>query len=179
MDVILLERIERLGQMGDVVSVKPGYARNFLLPQQKALRANKDNMAYFESRRVELEAANLSRRKEAEDVAVKMEGRTQVQMAQPIKILGIHSERVALHPEVVVDVTLNVAPSEEVAADQASRGGSAAQFAEREFAEMQAGAAAEPEVAEAAVAADEAEEEPVSEAEHGAAEDDEPVESAG
>jgi large subunit ribosomal protein L9 len=215
MDVILLERIERLGQMGDVVSVKPGYARNFLLPQQKALRANKDNMAYFESRRVELEAANLSRRKEAEDVAVKMEGltlvlirqagesgqlygsvsardvadaiveagfhieRTQVQMAQPIKILGIHSERVALHPEVVVDVTLNVAPSEEVAADQASRGGSAAQFAEREFAEMQADAAAEPEVAEAAVAADEAEEEAVSEAEHSAAEGDEPVENAG
>jgi large subunit ribosomal protein L9 len=215
MDVILLERIERLGQMGDVVSVKPGYARNFLLPQQKALRANKDNMAYFESRRVELEAANLSRRKEAEDVAVKMEGltlvlirqagesgqlygsvsardvaeaiveagfhieRNQVQMAQPIKILGLHSERIALHPEVVVDVTLNVAPSEEVAADQASRGGSAAQFAEREAAEMQAGAAAEPVVAEAAVAADEAAEEPVSETEQGAAEGDEPVESAG
>src|ERR1700744_2927246 len=74
MDVILLERIDRLGQMGDVVNVKPGFARNFLFPQKKALRANKDNRAYFESRRTELEASNLKRRDEAQAVAKKMDG---------------------------------------------------------------------------------------------------------
>jgi large subunit ribosomal protein L9 len=74
MDVILLERIERLGQMGDVVNVKPGFARNFLFPQKKALRANKDNKAVFESRRAELEANNLKRRDEAQAVAKKMDG---------------------------------------------------------------------------------------------------------
>lgn len=74
MDVILLERIDKLGQMGDVVKVKPGYARNFLLPQKKALRATESNKSYFESRRSELEAINLQRRTEAEDVAKKMEG---------------------------------------------------------------------------------------------------------
>lgn len=74
MDVILLERIDKLGQMGDVVAVKTGYARNFLLPQKKALRATEANKAYFESRRSELEAINLERRSEAEAVAKKMEG---------------------------------------------------------------------------------------------------------
>lgn len=74
MEVILLERIEKLGQMGDVVKVKPGFARNFLLPQKKALRANKDNLAYFEKQRAQLEAANLKRREEAQAVAAKMEG---------------------------------------------------------------------------------------------------------
>lgn len=74
MDVILLERIDKLGQMGDVVKVKPGYARNFLLPQKKALRATDSNKTYFESRRSELEAINLERRTEAEDVAKKMDG---------------------------------------------------------------------------------------------------------
>ncbi|MBY0429656.1 MAG: 50S ribosomal protein L9 [Rhodospirillales bacterium] len=73
MEVILLERIEKLGQMGDVVKVKPGFARNFLLPQQKALRASKQNLAYFESQRAQLEAANLKRRDEAQAVAVKMD----------------------------------------------------------------------------------------------------------
>lgn len=72
MEVILLERIEKLGQMGEVVKVKPGYARNFLLPQKKALRASKDNMAFFEKQRVQLEAINLKRRDEAEAVAAKM-----------------------------------------------------------------------------------------------------------
>lgn len=72
MEVILLERIEKLGQMGDTVKVKPGYARNYLLPQKKALRANKANMAYFEAQRAELEAVNLKRRQEAEAVAEKM-----------------------------------------------------------------------------------------------------------
>ncbi|MGE5547555.1 MAG: 50S ribosomal protein L9 [Solirubrobacterales bacterium] len=74
MEVILLERIEKLGQMGEVVKVKPGYARNFLLPQKKALRANKDNLAYFEKQRVQLEALNLKRREEAQAVAEKMDG---------------------------------------------------------------------------------------------------------
>ncbi len=74
MEVILLERIERLGQMGDVVTVKPGFARNFLFPQKKALRANKDNKAVFESRRAELEANNAKRRDAAQIVAKKMEG---------------------------------------------------------------------------------------------------------
>ena len=74
MDVILLERIEKLGQMGDTVKVKPGYARNFLLPQKKALRATKENQARFETQRAQLEAQNLQRREEAQAVAAKMEG---------------------------------------------------------------------------------------------------------
>lgn len=82
MQVILLERIERLGQMGDVVSVKPGYARNFLLPQKKALRATKDNIAYFETRRTDLVAENLTRKAEAEAVAVKIEELTLVAIRQ-------------------------------------------------------------------------------------------------
>jgi len=73
MDVILLERIAHLGQMGDVVRVKPGYARNYLLPQRKALRANKDNLAYFEKQRAQLETVNLHRRSDAEAAAAKME----------------------------------------------------------------------------------------------------------
>jgi large subunit ribosomal protein L9 len=72
MDLILLERVPKLGQMGDVVKVKPGFARNFLLPQKKALRATKDNIAYFETQRKTLEATNLDRRKDAEAAAGKM-----------------------------------------------------------------------------------------------------------
>ncbi len=151
MDVILLERIEKLGQMGDVVRVKPGYARNYLLPQKKALRATKDNLESFETRRGQLEAENLKDRDEAAAIAKKMEGltvvlirqagesgqlygsvtardiaaavtekgfsvdRSQVQREQPIKELGLHAARVALHPEVSVTVTANVAQSEEEA----------------------------------------------------------------
>ncbi len=74
MQVILLERVEKLGQMGDVVSVKPGFARNFLLPKKKALRATKDNLAYFESRKAQFEATNLERRSEAEAVGGKLDG---------------------------------------------------------------------------------------------------------
>ncbi len=74
MDVILLERIESLGQMGDVVSVKPGYARNYLLPQKKALRATEDNKRIFEGRRAQLEAENLEGRTDAEAVAAKLDG---------------------------------------------------------------------------------------------------------
>jgi large subunit ribosomal protein L9 len=155
MQVILLQRIGRLGQMGDVVNVKDGFARNYLLPQKKALRATKDNLTHFESQRHQLEATNLEQKKEAEAVAVKLEGKTfvalrsagdtgqlygsvstrdiaevvtaggftvnrvQVVMDKPIKTLGLHETRVALHPEVVVKVTLNVARSQDEADKQA------------------------------------------------------------
>ena len=74
MEVVLLERVEKLGQMGDVVSVKDGYARNFLLPQSKALRATKANLERFETQRAQLEARNLELKKEAEAVAEKLDG---------------------------------------------------------------------------------------------------------
>ena len=74
MQIILLERVEKLGQMGDLVNVKPGYARNYLLPQGKALRANKANLERFESEKAQREADNLSRRGEAEAEATKMSG---------------------------------------------------------------------------------------------------------
>jgi large subunit ribosomal protein L9 len=155
MQVILLERIGRLGQMGDVVTVKDGYARNFLLPQKKALRATEDNLKRFESNRSQLEARNLELKKEAEAVAAKLNGqiftairqagdtgqlygsvstrdiadaitaggftidRRQVVLDHPIKTLGVHPVRVALHPEVVVGVSLNVARTEDEAARQA------------------------------------------------------------
>lgn len=76
MEVVLLERIEKLGQMGDVVGVKDGYARNFLLPKGKALRATKANLARFEAERAQLEARNLELKKEAEAVAVKLDGQS-------------------------------------------------------------------------------------------------------
>ena len=155
MQVILLERIGRLGQMGDVVNVKDGYARNFLLPQGKAMRATKDNMAEFQTRRVQLEANNLELKKEAEAVAEKLDGkqfvsirqagdtgqlygsvstrdiaelivaggftidRKQVILERPMKTLGVHGLKVALHPEVIVKVSVNVARSEDEAARQA------------------------------------------------------------
>ena len=74
MEVVLLERVAKLGQMGDVVSVKEGYARNYLLPQSKALRATKANLEHFEAQRAQLEATNLERRTEAEAVAAKLDG---------------------------------------------------------------------------------------------------------
>jgi large subunit ribosomal protein L9 len=155
MQVILLQRIGRLGQMGDVVTVKDGYARNFLLPQKKALRANKDNLARFESSRGQLEARDLELKKEAEAVAAKLGGksfiairqagdtgqlygsvtsrdisdavtaggfsidRRQIVLDRPIKTLGVHPTRIALHPEVIVQVSLNVARTEEEAERQA------------------------------------------------------------
>lgn len=76
MDIILLERVAKLGQMGEVVSVKEGYARNFLLPQGKALRANEANIARFESDKAQLEARNLESRKEAESLGEKLDGET-------------------------------------------------------------------------------------------------------
>jgi large subunit ribosomal protein L9 len=81
-ELILLERVEKLGQMGQLVKVRPGYARNFLLPQKKAMRATKDNLAYFETRRVQLEAENLARKADAEEVAKKLEGLSVVLIRQ-------------------------------------------------------------------------------------------------
>jgi large subunit ribosomal protein L9 len=81
-ELILLERVEKLGQMGQLVKVKPGFARNFLLPQKKALRATKENLAYFESQRAQLEANNLQRRTEASDIGGKVEGLTVVIIRQ-------------------------------------------------------------------------------------------------
>ncbi len=155
MDVILLERIEKLGQMGDIVSVKPGFARNYLLPQKKALRATDGNRNTFENQRAQLETVNLEQRTEAESVAAKLDGLAtvivrqasdndqlygsvtvkniaqaitdagftveskQVQLARPIKTVGLHNVIVKLHPEVSVTVRANVARSEEEAKIQA------------------------------------------------------------
>jgi large subunit ribosomal protein L9 len=81
-DLILLERVDKLGQMGQIVKVKPGYARNYLLPQKKALRATTDNLAYFETQRAQLEANNLHRKSEASDVGAKVEGLSVVLIRQ-------------------------------------------------------------------------------------------------
>ena len=96
MQVILLERIEKLGQMGDVVDVKPGYARNYLLPRHKALRASEANIQAFEERRVQLEADNLARREEAEKVSVDFEGLTVVltrQASESAQLYGSVTKR--------------------------------------------------------------------------------------
>ena len=82
MQVILLERVEKLGQMGDVVKVKDGFARNFLLPKKKALRATKQNRSYFETQRTQLEARNLERKTEAQAVEAKLRGKTFVLLRQ-------------------------------------------------------------------------------------------------
>ncbi|BCW89683.1 50S ribosomal protein L9 [Alphaproteobacteria bacterium SO-S41] len=82
MQIVLLERVEKLGQMGDVVNVKPGFARNFLLPRGKALRATKLNIAQFETQRAQLEARNLERRSESAAVAAKLDGQTFVVLRQ-------------------------------------------------------------------------------------------------
>src|SRR5207253_8744103 len=81
-ELILLERVEKLGQMGQLVKVKPGYARNYLLPQKKAMRATKENLNYFETQRTQLEANNLQRRTEATEVGGKLEGLTVVIIRQ-------------------------------------------------------------------------------------------------
>src|SRR5712672_1325394 len=82
MQVVLLERVEKLGQIGDVVKVKDGFARNFLLPKKKALRATKANMVYFETQRVQLETRNLEHRKEAERSGEKLKGKAFVLLRQ-------------------------------------------------------------------------------------------------
>ncbi|WP_273791080.1 MULTISPECIES: 50S ribosomal protein L9 [unclassified Bartonella] len=155
MDIILLERIPRLGQMGDIVSVKDGYARNFLLPQGKALRANEANKKHFEVQRAQLEARNLERKSEAQKIAEKLDGqsfivvrsagetgqlygsvstrdiaeiitdegfsigRNQIELNHPIKMIGLHTITLSLHPEVQISVIINVARSTSEAQRQA------------------------------------------------------------
>ena len=81
-DLILLERVAKLGQMGQLVKVKPGFARNYLLPQKKAMRATRENLAYFESQRTQLEANNLHRKSEATEIGGKLEGSSVVVVRQ-------------------------------------------------------------------------------------------------
>ena len=158
MQIILLERVEKLGQMGDLVNVKPGYARNYLLPQGKALRANKANLERFESERAQREADNLEQRKDAEVEATKMNGlavnmvraasemgqlfgsvtsrdiaeavteagftitRDQVVLDKAIKTLGLTDLRIRLHPEVSVEIVVNIARTLEEAETQLKTG---------------------------------------------------------
>jgi large subunit ribosomal protein L9 len=89
-ELILLQRVEKLGQMGEVVKVKPGYARNFLLPQRKAIRANKDNLTKFEQQRAQLEAQNIKRREEAERVAERVGGLSVVIIRQAGEAGGLY-----------------------------------------------------------------------------------------
>ncbi|WP_426169185.1 50S ribosomal protein L9 [Sandarakinorhabdus sp. DWP1-3-1] len=155
MEIILLERVEKLGAIGDIVNVKPGFARNFLLPRGKALRASEANKKKFEADRARIEAENAKRRDIARAEAKDVDGATVVMIRQasqtgqlfgsvaardlaevlvagghkvaknqivldkPIKSLGIHDVRVALHPEVVVMVKVNIARSPEEAELQA------------------------------------------------------------
>ena len=155
MEVILLERVEKLGGIGDVVKVKNGFARNFLLPNKKALRANEANRKLFEANRARIEADNAEKRELAEKDAKGVEGKTvqlirqasnvghlygsvsvrdiaealeaegakvsksQVVLDRPIKGIGVHEVKVALHPEVAVTVKVNVARSPEEADLQA------------------------------------------------------------
>jgi large subunit ribosomal protein L9 len=155
MDIILLERVEKLGGIGDVVKVKNGFARNYLLPRKKALRANEANRKLFEANRARIEADNADRRTDAEKAAKNVDGRSvqlirqasntgqlygsvsardiidaldaedakitksQVVLDRPIKTLGVHQVKIALHPEVSVTVKVNVARSPEEADLQA------------------------------------------------------------
>jgi len=155
MDVILLERVSKLGNLGDVVQVKDGYARNFLLPAGKALRANRANKEKFETERAAIEAANADKATSAGTDAQKLDGesftlirqagesgqlygsvsprdiaeaatasgiavsRNQVELETPIKIIGLHEVRIALHAEVDATITINVARSQDEAEAQA------------------------------------------------------------
>lgn len=155
MQVILLERVEKLGQMGDEVRVKDGFARNFLLPKRKALRATKANRDYFQTQKAQLEAHNLKQKGEAQKVADKLNGKSfmlirqagdrgqlygsvtprdvadamekagfkvdrhQVTISVAIKHIGLFTLPVVLHPEVKVNITVNVARSEDEAERQA------------------------------------------------------------
>lgn len=154
MQVVLLERIEKLGFIGSVVDVKSGYARNYLFPKKKAMRATKANLAYFETQRVHIEADNLKKKKDAEIVSEKMSGlcinvirqagdsghlfgsvrntdiaeeiskagftinKSHVAINEPIKMLGIYNLKVVLHPEVQVEIKVNVAQTIEEAEAQ-------------------------------------------------------------
>jgi large subunit ribosomal protein L9 len=155
MDVILLERVEKLGNIGDVVAVKPGFARNFLLPRHKALRASEANRKRFEANRSTIEADNAHKRELAVEDSAAIDGKTiilirqasntgqlygsvatrdladaltadgmkvtraQIILDKPIKALGMHTVKVSLHPEVSVDIKVNIARSPEEAELQA------------------------------------------------------------
>jgi len=170
MEVILLERVEKLGGIGDVVNVKNGFARNYLLPNKKALRANESNRKVFEANRAKIEADNADRRSDAEKSAKGVDGKTvqlirqasntgqlygsvsardivealegvgakvtksQVVLDRPIKNIGVHDVKVALHPEVAVTVKVNVARSPEEADLQAQGVDVLAQMFEEEAA---------------------------------------------
>ena len=206
MDVILLERVEKLGGIGDVVKVKNGFARNYLLPRKKALRANDANRKLFEAQRTQIEADNASRRSDAEAASKGIDGKTvqlirqasntgqlygsvsardivealgadgakvtksQVILDRPIKAIGVHEVKVALHPEVSVTVKVNVARSPEEADLQAQGIDVLQQMFEEEAApiaaeelaaadatEEEAAAPVEAEAEEAPAAAEEAE----------------------
>src|SRR5919205_355601 len=129
MEVILLERVEKLGGIGDVVKVKNGFARNYLLPNKKALRANESNRKVFEANRAKIEADNAERRTEAEDAKVT---KSQIVLDRPIKNIGMHEVKVALHPEGAVTVKVNVARSPEEADLQAQGIDVMAQMFERD-----------------------------------------------
>ena len=157
--VILLERIEKLGNLGDIVNVKPGFARNYLLPQQKALRANDANIAYFEAQKKQIQAENDKKKAEAQKLAKDLEGavvalirqaseggqlygsvtgrdiadeigaQTKVSVARSsvtinynFKMIGLFPVEVVLHPEVKVEVTVNVARTQDEADIQAKTG---------------------------------------------------------
>ena len=216
MEVILLERVEKLGGIGDVVNVKNGFARNYLLPNKKALRANEANRKVFEANRARIEAENADKRAEAETEAKTVEGksvklirqasntgqlygsvsardivealategagltRSQIVLDRPIKSIGVHDVKVALHPEVAVTVHVNVARSPEEAELQAQGIDVIAQMFEEEAAPVAAeqlqAETAEPEAE--AEATEVAAEEPAAEAEPEAAAEAQP-ETAG
>ena len=168
MEIILLERVEKLGAIGDVVKVKDGFARNYLLPRKKALRANEANRKLFEANRARIEEENANRRTDAEkaskdvdgktvqlirqasntgqlygsvsarDIAEALEGagahvaKSQVVLDRPIKAIGMHEVKIALHPEVAVTVKVNVARSPEEADLQAQGVDVMAQMFERD-----------------------------------------------
>ena len=159
MQVILLERVEKLGAIGDVVTVKNGFARNYLLPNKKALRANEANRKVFEANRERIEKENEAKRVDgktvqlirqasntgqlygsvsARDIAEALEGvgahvaKSQVVLDRPIKEIGVHEVKIALHPEVAVTVKVNVARSPEEADLQAQGVDVMAQMFERD-----------------------------------------------
>ena len=170
MEVILIERVEKLGQIGDIVNVKNGFARNYLLPNKKALRANESNKKVFEANRTRIEAENATKRTDAEKASKGVEGKTiqlirqasnvgalygsvsardivegleaegakvsksQVVLDRPIKAIGLHEVKIALHPEVAVTVKVNVARSPEEADLQAKGVDVMAQMFERDTA---------------------------------------------
>ena len=207
MEVILLERVEKLGSIGDVVNVKNGFARNYLLPNKKALRANEANRKVFEANRSKIESDNADRRSDAEKASKDVDGKTvklirqasntgqlygsvsardivealeaegakvtknQVVLNRPIKNIGVHDVKVALHPEVSVTVKVNVARSPEEADLQAQGVDVLAQMFEDDAAPVAEELA--PEAAEAA-----AEEAPAASDEAATADADETVEDA-